>query len=85
MWDVIRSPVADDPNNRVYYTGTVKGPRYTDNGLALSGGSNYPVNDHQLGMPEPDVAPVVTLSGTPAGRCSGSGRRNPLLYLHLGG
>ena len=63
--DVIRSPVADDPNNRVYYTGTVKGPRYTDNGLALSGGSDYPVNDHQLGMPEPDVAPVVTLSGTP--------------------
>ncbi|WP_422447887.1 hypothetical protein, partial [Endozoicomonas sp. ALB091] len=63
--DVIRSPVADDPNNRVYYTGTVKGPRYTDNGLALSGGSDYPVNDHQLGLPEPDVAPVVTLSGTP--------------------
>ena len=31
--DVIRSPVADDPNNRVYYTGTIKGPRYTDNGL----------------------------------------------------
>lgn len=63
--DVIGSPVADDPNNRVYYTATVKGPRYTDNGLALSGGSDYPVNDHQLGMPEPDVAPVVSLSGTP--------------------
>ena len=63
--DVIRSPVADDPNNRVYYTGTVKGPRYTDNGLALSGGSDYPVNDLQLGIPEPDVAPVVSLSGTP--------------------
>ncbi|WP_257293460.1 hypothetical protein, partial [Endozoicomonas sp. YOMI1] len=63
--DVIRSPVADDPNNRVYYTGTVKGPRFTDNGLALSGGSDYPVNDLQLGIPEPDVAPVVSLSGTP--------------------
>ncbi len=63
--NVIRSPVADDPNNRVYYTGTVKGPRYTDSGLALSGGSDYPVNDHQLGIPEPDVAPVISLSGTP--------------------
>ncbi|WP_422461740.1 MULTISPECIES: hypothetical protein [unclassified Endozoicomonas] len=63
--DVIRSPVADDPNNRVYFTGSVKGPRYTDNGLALSGGSDYPVNDLQLGIPEPDVAPVVSLSGTP--------------------
>ena len=31
----------------------------------MSGGSDYPVNDLQLGIPEPDVAPVVSLSGTP--------------------
>ncbi|WP_257264074.1 hypothetical protein [Endozoicomonas sp. ONNA2] len=67
--DVIRSPVADDPNNRVYFTGSVKGPRYTDNGLALSGGSDYPVNDLQLGIPEPDAVPVVSLSGTPLALC----------------
>lgn len=64
--DVVRSPIADDPNNRVYMTGTVKGPRFTDNQLALSGGSDYPVNDRQLGMPEP-AAPVAVVTGSADG------------------
>ena len=60
--DVVRSPVADDPNNRVYMTGTVNGPRFTDNQLAIGGGTDYPVNTQQLGMPEP-AAVTVAVSG----------------------
>ena len=65
--DVVNSPIADDANNRVYMTGTTKGARYTDNILALTGGTDYPVNTRQLGMPEPDKAPVVTVKGLPEG------------------
>ena len=65
--DVVNSPIADDANNRVYMTGTTKGARYTDNILALTGGTDYPVNTMQLGIPEPDTAPVVTVEGLPEG------------------
>ena len=65
--DVVRSPIADDPNNRIYMSGTVQGVRFTDNQLALSGGSDYPVNTRQLGIPEP-VAPVATVTGTATGK-----------------
>ncbi len=65
--DVVNSPIADDANNRVYMTGHPKGARFTDNILALTGGTDYPVNTQQLGMPEPDKAPVVTVEGLPEG------------------
>jgi hypothetical protein len=62
---VIPSPIADDANNRLYISGMATGPRYTDNGLALSGGSVYPVNTRQLGVPSPISAPLITLGAEP--------------------
>ncbi|WP_211828664.1 hypothetical protein [Kistimonas asteriae] len=65
--DIVPSPIAEDANNRVYMTGHTKGARWTDNVLALSGGSDYPVNTRQLGMPEPGTAPVAEIKGYPEG------------------
>ena len=64
--DVVPSPIADDANNRVYMTNHINGARWTDNILALTGGTDYPVNTLQLGMPEPE-APVLLVEGLPDG------------------
>lgn len=61
--DMVESPIADDPNNRVYMSGTVDGLRWTDNALALTA-APYPTNDRTLVFNPPTDAPIVTL-GTP--------------------
>ncbi len=70
--DVVRSPVAGNTNNRVYYTGheTSAGdmrPRVTNYMNALSGGVEpYPdVNGYRLGVPAPSQAPSVAVVGDP--------------------
>lgn len=62
--DVARGPVYDDTQERTYYTdGTL--PKVTDNSLALSGGTDYPMASRTLGVPAPTAAPVAVVSGTP--------------------
>ncbi|HEY0960909.1 MAG TPA: hypothetical protein VGE69_00955 [Pseudomonadales bacterium] len=61
--DVVRGPVRGDTSERTYYTGDGV-PKVTDNSIALSGGTNYPMNSYTLGIPAPADTPTVTLGGT---------------------
>lgn len=64
--NVVRGPVAGDTTERTYYTG-VGAPKATDNGLALTGGTTYPVVSYALGIPKPTNVPTATVSGTLTG------------------
>ncbi|USH03724.1 hypothetical protein K6Q96_06945 [Grimontia kaedaensis] len=63
-WDsraisVIESPVAQDPFQRVYYTGDGS-PKVTAQDIALNGEGVGPSASYELGVPRPDSPPVVT-------------------------
>lgn len=61
--DVMRSPIAQDQYDRLYWTDGSNVPRYAPNSLILQAGSGaYPRASYLLGIPAPTVAP--TLSGT---------------------
>ena len=61
---VVRAPIAGDVTGRVIFTGVATGPKITDNTIAVQGGgTNYPNNAYDLGIPAPAVAPTV--AGTP--------------------
>lgn len=63
----VRSPIANDQYDRVYWTGENHGnvstgyPRYAPNSLVLSGAS-YPGGSYRLGLPKP--ANTITASGS---------------------
>ena len=58
--DVMRSPIAQDQYDRLYWTDGSNVPRYAPNSLILQAGSGaYPRASYQLGIPEPS-APSVT-------------------------
>lgn len=61
--DVVRGPIADDTQERTYWTGQGV-PKVADNSIALSGGTQYPTNSCTLGIPAPSDSPIVTVSGT---------------------
>lgn len=63
--DVVRSLLADDPTERVYYTGDGE-PRVTDNILALAG-EPYPTAYRTLGVPAPDTQMSATLNTAGSG------------------
>ena len=58
--DVVRSPVVDDQDQRIYFTGYNGYPRFTTNELIASGGTNYPEISHRLGVAKPGSSPIVT-------------------------
>lgn len=58
--DVVRGFIADDASQRTFFTGDGI-PKATDVTLALTGGGNqYPVAAYMLGVPKPDIQPIVT-------------------------
>ena len=65
--DVVRSPVAGNTNNRVYFTGdsvdNMK-PRVTKNSIAIGGGTVYPSVSYRLGLPAPATALTITVVGS---------------------
>jgi hypothetical protein len=61
--DVVRGPVKGDTQQRTYYTGSGV-PKATDLTLALTGGTNYPVNSYDLGVPKPGTTPAAAVTGT---------------------
>lgn len=69
--DVVRGIVADDPNERTYYTGDGY-PKATTLPMATQGGTTYPVNAYRLGVPRPAAAPSGTITRFP-GVFTGSG------------
>ena len=62
-WDsyvnAIRSPIANDPYDRVYYTGDGV-PRVTSN-LIATGSDPKPAASYHLGVPAPTVAPLAAV------------------------
>lgn len=61
--DVIRSPIAQDQYDRLYWTDGVA-PKYAPNSMILSGAS-YPGASYLLGVPKPSTAPSITASTAP--------------------
>lgn len=73
-WDtpvhVVKSPIADDDTDRIYWTGDGK-PKAADNqdntttGIQTTGGNNeYPEYSVSLGIPAPATAPTVAVGAT---------------------
>ncbi len=61
--DVMRSPLFLENESRIHYTGDYN-PKSTDATLAASGiGTNYPNDFYRLGVPRPDTAPTVAITG----------------------
>lgn len=60
--DVVKSPVAEDSFERVYFTGD-GAPKMTANDVAVTGGTNYPVNSYLLGVPVPESTPTLSVGG----------------------
>lgn len=50
--NVVKGPLSDDTYERTYFTGD-GAPKMTTNALALTGGTNYPMNARLLGLPAP--------------------------------
>lgn len=62
--DPVRSIIANDAYDRVFYTGTDL-PRVTANDMVSDGlGGPYPSASYRLGVPAPTGAPAVTVTGT---------------------
>ncbi|EBP4585630.1 hypothetical protein VH79_20910 [Salmonella enterica] len=59
--DVIRSPVAQDPYGRVYYTDG-QYPKVTSAAIATKGNGNYPSAFFRLGVPAPSMEIVCTVN-----------------------
>lgn len=63
--DAIRSPVAQDKYERVYFTDG-KYPKVTSNEIATQGNGNFPAASFRLGIPAPSNAIEVTAITPPA-------------------
>ncbi|MBW5820526.1 hypothetical protein [Yersinia enterocolitica] len=63
--DAIRSPVAQDKYERVYFTDG-KYPKVTSNEIATQGNGNFPAVSFRLGIPAPSNAIEVTAITPPA-------------------
>ncbi|HDI1197363.1 TPA: hypothetical protein IMJ33_005973, partial [Salmonella enterica] len=62
--DVIRSPVAQDPYGRVYYTDG-QYPKVTSAQIATSGSGPYPSASYRLGVPAPEGTITCTVNEPP--------------------
>lgn len=61
--DVVRGPIADTTEYRVYYTGDGT-PKKTYNTMAISGSGPYPAASLNMGVPAPTAAPTVAVVGS---------------------
>lgn len=64
MVDAVRSPVAQDPYGRVYYTDG-QYPKVTSAQIATSGSGPYPTTSYRLGVPAPESAITCTVYNPP--------------------
>jgi hypothetical protein len=65
--DVVRSPIAGNIYNRVYFTGDSVDnmrPRVTKNSVAIGGGTRYPSVSYRLGLPAPATALTSAVVGS---------------------
>lgn len=62
--DVVRSPIAQDQYDRLYWTDGVYA-KYAPNSQILSGGGSYPGGFYKLGVPKPGGAPSISAFTAP--------------------
>lgn len=75
--NVVRSPIPGDTTERTYFTGDGV-PRMTDSSLATTGGgSDYPTNSLNLGIPVPAAALTAALVVN-SGNITGATQANPV-------
>ena len=61
--DVVAAPLQTDQDGRIYYTGDYN-PKSSNNALATVGaGTDYPLAFYRLGLPYPETAPSVGVTG----------------------
>lgn len=60
--DVVESPVADNSESRIYYTGD-GAPKKTNYTLAATGLGPYPADSLNMGVPAPTGAPTLSAAG----------------------
>jgi len=66
--DIMRSPIAQDQWNRLYWTAPNARPRYATSDMILGNTLPYPTNSYELGIPNPGAAPTITnFSPAPSG------------------
>ncbi|MDJ7441704.1 hypothetical protein LEH14_10140 [Salmonella enterica] len=70
--DAVRSPVAQDPYGRVYYTDG-KYPKFTSAQIATSGSGPYPTTSYRLGVPAPGSAITCTVLNLPVPEVAADG------------
>lgn len=68
--DAVRGPIAGDTSFKLYFTGdtttatnSAAGPRKTNLALAKTGGTDYPHDWLEMGVPAPGAAPTVVGTG----------------------
>lgn len=69
--ELARSPIADDENKRIYWTGDnrmidangLAYPQMSYTPIAYTGGTDYPINSYRLGVPIPSMPVNITPSG----------------------
>lgn len=72
--DAVRSPVAQDPYGRVYYTDG-QYPKVTSAEIATSGGGPYPASSYRLGVPAPESAITCVVTAPVAGDVTSAGSK----------
>lgn len=77
--DVVRSPIAADQYDRLYWTDGVA-PRYAPNSLIVSG-TSYPGASYLLGIPKPTTAPSITASTAPTEAAKTESRTYVFTYV----
>lgn len=60
----VENALPNDQYRRVYWTGDLDGPRMADSATILGATSTYPSNSFMLGIPYPDVVPVIARTPT---------------------
>lgn len=69
--ELARSPIADDENKRIYWTGDGRfvdanneaWPQMSYTPIAYTGGTDYPQNSYRLGVPQPSLPLSTTVTG----------------------
>lgn len=69
--ELARSPIADDENKRIYWTGDGRfvdanneaWPQMSYTPIAYTGGTDYPQNSYRLGVPQPSMSVSTTVTG----------------------
>lgn len=80
--DIVKGPIRGDTTERVYFTG-VGVPQMTYSPIAVQGGTQYPTNSFDLGVPAPESPPTLVLD-TPSGSISNVTNANPITVSSVG-